>query len=92
MKVKKQSKIKKELDTLKKEKGISKKLSKHEENQYLLSTMQQKQENIEVIPQEQKQSRRIFTCSCGCQVTLEGEIYKRKVKDGFELCSKCSKE
>jgi predicted SprT family Zn-dependent metalloprotease len=88
----KQVKIKKELDTLKKENKISKKLSRQEENQMLLSAMKQKNSiEIEQETIEQKQERRrSYTCSCGCHVVLEGEIYKRKVKDGFELCSKCS--
>lgn len=94
MKTKKQDKIKKELNSLKKEEGISKKLSKQEENQKLLSVMSQKKstEVEEEIFEQNQEKKRSYICSCGCQVTLEGEIYKRKVKDGFELCSKCSKE
>ena len=87
----KQSRIKRELRSLKKREGISKKLSKQEENKALLSIMsQRKTGEIEEEPLEQKQSRRTFICPCGCQVTLEGEVYKRKIKDGYELCSKCA--
>jgi hypothetical protein len=88
----KKEKIKKEFDKIKKEKGISKKMTKQEENQVLLAVLKQKDSNeIEQETIEQKQERRrSYTCSCGYHVVLEGEIYKRKIKDGFELCSKCA--
>ena len=93
----KKEKIKKQFDKIKKEKGISKKMTKQEENQALLAILKQKdsnkieQETIEQEIIEQKQEkRRSYVCSCGCHVTLEGEVYKRKIKDGYELCSKCA--
>lgn len=43
------------------------------------------------IIESKLESKRYYTCSCGVMVVLEGEIHKRKVKDGFELCSSCSK-
>ena len=48
--------------------------------------MKEKKEQEQIF-----ESKRTYTCSCGCIVTLEGETYKRKIKDGFELCSSCSK-
>jgi len=90
----KKNKIKKKLNNLKKEKGISKKLSKQEENQKLLSVMSQKKSTKveEEIIEQKQEKKRSYICSCGCQVVLEGETYKRKIKEGFELCSKCSGE
>ena len=89
----KKEKRKQQINTLKKDNGISKKLTKQEENQALLSAMKKVKEiDVETDESSMKlETRRTYICSCGCQVTLEGETYKRKVKDGFELCSKCSK-
>jgi len=89
----KKEKIKQQVNTFKKDSGISKKLTKQEENQALLSAMKKVKETETEIDQSSMklETRRTYICSCGCQVTLEGETYKRKVKDGFELCSTCSK-
>jgi len=90
----KKEKRKQQLNTLKKDSGISKKLTKQEENQALLSAMTvKKSKETDVDPDSslKLETRRTYICSCGCQVTLEGETYKRKVKDGFELCSTCAK-
>jgi hypothetical protein len=61
------------------------KKSKQKESKNKKSITEDKEDVV--IKQETK---RIYTCSCGRIVVLEGEIYKRKIKDGFELCSKCS--
>jgi hypothetical protein len=91
----KKKKRKQQINILKKGSGISKKLTKQEENQALLSAMNVKKIKETDIETDESfiklETRRTYICSCGCHVTLEGETYKRKVKDGFELCSKCSK-
>jgi len=87
----KKAKLKKEVEKLKKENKLSsKKLSKHQENQALLVAVKEKREEKEDIVEQSLEKRRSFICSCGCKVTLEGETYNRKIKDGFELCSSCS--
>lgn len=85
----KKSNLKKEFNNLKKKNKTSTKLSKHEENQLMLSSFGKMDEIKEEVTEKQE-TRREYICSCGCKVTLEGEIYKRKIKDGYELCSKCA--
>ena len=87
----KQQKLKDDLKTFKKERGLKTfKLSKQEENQLLLSSLKTKSIEEEIDETKPINSRRIYNCSCGCQVTLEGDISKQKIREEFELCSKCS--
>jgi len=74
-------------------KGSTNKLSKTEKNMKdLKDNFEQKIENQEKQSIESKSvSKRTYTCPCGCEVTLNGEIGKQKIKNGFELCSSCSK-
>jgi len=68
------------------------KSSRNTKNQKLLSPKESK-EQVQIEKEEiiQVELKRSYNCKCGCKVILEGETYKRKVKDGFELCSGCSK-
>jgi hypothetical protein len=88
----KRDKIKKELRAITKDLKLGK-LSKHEENQYLLNSLKQRnrseEENTEQ-PVALHINRRSFICPCGCKVTLEGDPTVKKNKEGKELCSKCS--
>ena len=86
----KKDKNKKTISSLKKDNKLdTKNLSKNEENQLLLSTLKEQKDKNEIVEEGKQETRRTYICSCGCKVTLEGETYKRKIKDGFELCSKC---
>jgi len=69
------------------------KLSKHERNQKELETAhKQKIEKTQTDEMAETKyiNKRTYSCSCGCEVTLFGEIGKQKIKNGFELCSSCS--
>jgi len=70
------------------EKKLSiKKLSKQEKNQNFLSRINEKKDEIINIELDKKLGNRTFLCTCGCKVTLHGNIDERLLK-----CSQCYKK
>jgi hypothetical protein len=88
MKEKKAKKLKKGMDSLRKDVKIKgQKLSKHDENQALLSALTQKRADSIIDSTEvEKTLSRTFVCKCGCEVKLHGNI-----DSSIKECSRCQK-
>lgn len=90
-KKKKALKNKSIVDDILKEEGISRNLSKVEQNKLILNAMakdkNEESDEIENVEQkEKKQSIREFKCECGISVRLEGDIAK---DNSINKCSVC---
>lgn len=88
-KSKKSTKLKERMNSLRKDVKIKgQKLSKHKENQALLSVIAQKKDEdiLNNNNEIEKTLNRTFICKCGCEVKLHGNI-DLNIKE----CSKCIK-
>jgi len=82
----KKKKLKKEVEKLKKDNKIkNKKLTKHEENQAVLTVIKEKRDEKKEILEQEKVLSRSFLCNCGCKVTLFGNIDLNVIN-----CNTCS--
>lgn len=90
-KKKKTLKNKSIIEDILKEEGISRNLSKVEQNKLILNAMakdknEESDETENVEQKEKKQSIREFKCECGILVKLEGDIAK---DNSINKCSVC---
>jgi hypothetical protein len=79
---------KEKVNEIMKDAKISKKLSKVDQNKLILKAMNTNEDNNEEKIVTNKMSTRHFKCTCGCEVTLEGDVAR---DNKIQTCSTCSR-